>query len=200
MKNKIGIFGGTFDPLHNGHIEVAHAALSECSLSKVIFMPNGNPPHKDNANITDAYDRYNMVSLAVEKVSEFEITDYEIKKSKPSYTIETMHYMKHKYDCPIYFIIGADSLYTIDTWYKYETLIKECSFIVADRNCKEGSNLDSEAMRLIGLGADITVLSMQPYDTDSTTLRNMIKNKDDCSRYIPKEVYEYIKAHGLYES
>lgn len=200
MKNKIGILGGTFNPIHNGHIEIAKSALSECGLSKIIFMPNGNPPHKSKIGIADAFDRYNMVSLAIEPYDSFEITDYEIKRDKPSYTIETMAYMKKIYDCPIYFIIGADSLYTIDTWYKSDELIRQCSFIVADRNCTYGNNLLTAAKKLNNIGADITVLNMKPFDAKSTDLRNLIKERKDCSRYIPKSVYNYIITHRLYES
>lgn len=198
MADKIAIFGGSFNPIHNGHIAVAKHALCECGLKKVIFLPNANPPHKEKIELIEAVHRYNMVSLAIKGIEEFEISDYEMKKDKPSYTIDTMRYMKSKLDGDLYFIIGADSLYTLNLWKAYHELIKECSFIVADRNCREGSNLKKAAENIISQGGNVHIISMPKIDFTSTDIRNAIKNGCDVSKSLPPEVNEYILENQLY--
>lgn len=200
MQKPIGILGGTFNPPHNGHLAMAMSAMAECNLSKVIFMPNGNPPHKDGDFIVSADHRYNMVSLAVESVDGFEISDYETGRIAPSYTIDTNRAMKELYDCPVYFIIGADSLYTLDKWRSYDKLIKECSFIVADRNCSEGSDIANVCKEHRKKGGNIIALSMPRMDITSTDLRELIKSGGDISPYVPEAVMKYIISHNLYQN
>lgn len=200
MQKPIGILGGTFNPPHNGHLAMAMSAMAECNLSKVIFMPNGNPPHKDGDFIVSADHRYNMVSLAIESVDGFEISDYETGRIAPSYTIDTNRAMKELYDCPVYFIIGADSLYTLDKWRSYDKLIKECSFIVADRNCSEGSDVAIACAQHRKKGGNIIALSMPRMDITSTDLRELIKSGGDISPYVPEAVMKYIISHNLYQN
>ncbi|MBQ4526814.1 MAG: nicotinate-nucleotide adenylyltransferase [Clostridia bacterium] len=200
MPSKIGIFGGTFNPIHNGHIKIALAALSEYDLSEVVFMPNGNPPHKKGELITDAELRYKMVKLATEGIDGLSVSCYEIKREEPSYTVDTNRAMKKLYGCTLYFIIGADSLFTLDSWKTPEILIKECKFIVADRNCNEGTDIYKECERLNKLGGDFSCLKMEKYDVTSTQLRQRIKAGINCSDYIPENVLNFIVSNKLYTS
>ena len=200
MADKIAIFGGSFNPIHNGHIAVARHALLECRLKKVIFLPNANPPHKDKTNLISSIHRYNMVSLAIDGIDEFEISDYEMNKDKPSYTIDTMRYMKSKLKGDLYFIIGADSLYTLNLWKSYNELIKECSFIVADRNCHEGDDLKKEADYIKSQGGRVHIISMPKIDFTSTDIRNDILKGRDISHSVPSKVNEYILENQLYRS
>lgn len=200
MVDKIAILGGSFNPIHKGHINIALHAMKECMLSKVIFMPNANPPHKDGKNLVLPMHRYNMVSLAISDYAEFEISDYEMNSSERSYTIDTMRHMKSKLDAELYFIIGADSLYTMNTWKNYEQLIKECNFIVADRNCHEGSDLKNAANAINSSGGSVTVISMPKINITSTRIREYISKGIDVSGYIPDKVNDYIHANNLYES
>ena len=108
---KIGILGGTFDPIHNAHIEIAKNALEQFKLDKVWIMPTPNPPHKDKANITSVEDRVNMFKLAIENIDGLELCDYEIKKEGKVYSADTLTELKELYpDDKFYFIIGSDSL------------------------------------------------------------------------------------------
>ncbi len=199
MADKIAIFGGSFNPIHTGHIKVAQAAMEECSLSKVIFLPNANPPHKDSDYMISSVHRYNMVSLAISDYPEFEISDYEMNRKNPSYTIDTMRALKNQYKCELFFIIGADSLYTLDTWKSYNELIHECKFIVADRNCSEGSELNQYAQTINSLGGNVTLISMPKVDITSTWIRESIFSGRDVSPYLPSKVMEYVDTNNLYK-
>lgn len=199
MANKIAIFGGSFNPIHLGHLRVASHAMDECSLSKVVFMPNANPPHKDTRDMISSLHRYNMVSLAISGYNRFEISDYEMNRTEPSYTIDTMRAMRNVYSGDISFIIGADSLYTLHKWKSYDKLIGECKFIVADRNCAEGSSLREAADRINLAGGNITLISMPRTDVTSTMIRQHISEGHDVSDLLPKRVYDYILENNLYQ-
>ncbi|MBE7050869.1 MAG: nicotinate (nicotinamide) nucleotide adenylyltransferase [Ruminococcaceae bacterium] len=198
MQKPIAVLGGTFNPIHNGHIKMAYASLLECDVSKVIFLPNGMPPHKDGEGILSSDHRFNMVKLAIEGEQRFELSDYEIKRDKPSYTVDTQRALKEIYNCPIYFIIGADSLYTLHLWKNPDVLIRECNFIVCDRKTGLGSDVKDAADKINDMGGSVKVLSMPRIDITSTELRNYIKTGKDVSDYLSANVYEYIKKNKLY--
>ena len=200
MQKSIGVLGGTFNPIHNGHLAMARAALEQCNLSKVVFLPNGNPPHKIGEAIVNAEHRLNMVKLAIDGTDAFEVSDYEINRTEPSYTVHTNRALKLMYDCPVYFIIGADSLYTLSKWYRYDELIRECSFIVADRLSIHGSDAAKACREHNQRGGSATLLSMPTIDVTSTDIRQIIKSGGDATNYLPNSVDEYIKAHNLYQS
>ncbi len=194
----MAIFGGSFNPVHMGHINIAKAVMSEFKLSRLIFLPNANPPHKDAEGIIPAFHRYNMVKLAIDGMAGFELSDYEMHMDKPSYTIDTMRYMRAIYSAEPYFIIGADSLYTLDRWKNFDELIKECRFIVADRDCSEGSDIKKAADRINDMGGSVNLMSMQRYNISSTEIRQGIAENKDMSAYLPTEVWEYIRKNNLY--
>lgn len=198
MRNSIAVLGGTFNPVHNGHIAIAEAALKEFGFSKIVFLPNGNPPHKTKERIIDSSHRCNMIRLAIKDRSEFELSDYEINTKEPSYTVDTQRELKKIYNCPIYFIIGADSLYTLHRWKSPEILIKECSFIVADRTSDTSNNINEYISKMNSLGANIRALSMPRIDITSTMVRQALTLGKDVSGLVPKKVYEYIRQQKLY--
>lgn len=200
MADKIAIFGGSFNPIHNGHISLAEYALEECELKKVIFLPNANPPHKKNDKIISAIHRFNMVSYAIEGCKSFEISDYEMNMETPSYTINTIRHFKKIYGADIFFIIGADSLYTLNLWKQYNDLINESFFIVADRNCKEGNNLLKEVQNHEKKGGKIKLIKMPKIDITSTLIRNKLSKGEDVSEYLPQKVNDYIMKNGLYKN
>ncbi len=200
MQKSIGVLGGTFNPIHNGHLAMARAALEQCDLSKVIFLPNGNPPHKIGEPIVPAEHRLSMVKLAIGGTCAFEVSDYEINRSEPSYTVDTNRVFKRMYDCPVHFIIGADSLYTLFKWYCYDELLAECSFIVADRLSTYGSDVAKACSEHNQRGGKATLLSMPAIDVTSTDIRLILKNGGNASEYLPSSVAEYIKANNLYQS
>jgi len=200
VADKIAIYGGSFNPIHNAHLKVCVYAMKECQLDKVIFMPNANPPHKEKDLLVSAKHRYNMVKLAISDYPDFEISDYEMNKINPSYTIDTMRHMASQLGSYIYFIIGADSLYTLHKWKDYPDLIKECNFIVADRTCSEGSDIKKAADLINSQGGSVTVISMPKEDITSTYIRQCVKKGIDVSEFLPDKVNEYIQSNNLYKS
>lgn len=200
MAGKIAIFGGSFNPVHIGHLMVAKCAMKECNLHKIVFLPNANPPHKDKSGIISEIHRYNMVNLAIKNSPFFEISDYEMNPLSPSYTINTIRHFKSLYDAEIFFIIGADSLYTLDKWRSYEDLIKECSFIVANRNSEYGNDFSEAVRKHKEKGGRIESISMPKIDITSTLIRDKLQRGEDVSQYVPQSVNDYIIKNGLYKS
>ena len=131
---KKAIFGGTFDPIHIGHIHIAYEALYSLKLDKILFMPAGNPPNKLNKQITDAKIRYDLVNKAIEGEINFEISDYEVNKKENSYTYETIElFSKLQSNTKWYFLIGADSLIDLDNWKNVDRILNSCQLVVYNR-------------------------------------------------------------------
>ncbi len=193
----VAIFGGTFDPVHSGHVAMAVSAIEEFSLSRLVVVPNGNPPHKTDFDITDFIHRYNMACLAFSKLPKAEISDYEESGEHLGYSLNTMRHFRRLYGEDTAFIIGADSLLTIHKWYEYETFIKENRLIVFHREGDDafGDTVDKYKK---DYGADIRVSSMGYVDVSSTYIRRMIKENSLPHGIVPEAVMDYIKREGLY--
>lgn len=190
---RIGLFGGTFDPPHKAHIELARKVLTDFSLDKVIFIPAGNPPHKQKCEKTDKLHRFNMVKLAVSDEDKFLVSDYDLNNKNPNYSYLTIGHFKEMHpDDEIFFIIGADSLRDFPFWKNYKELLTLCKFIVVPRpNVPEEDyykNFDKDD----DLSAFVFVKDFS-YDLSSTDLRKNL-TKDE----LPDGVYEYIKENRLY--
>ncbi len=185
--SKIGIMGGTFDPIHNGHLKMAQAAYSEYHLDKVIFLTSGNPPHKKDRKILDASIRHIMVKRAISGIKHFEPCDWEVKRKEYSYTLTTLQHFKTVYpDDEIFFIIGGDSLRDFHKWYKPEEILKLCTLLVYDR---QGGKICS---------AFAEIIHGEKIDISSTQIREMVANNEDISGLVPKSVNDFIKRNRLY--
>lgn len=199
---KIGIMGGTFDPIHNGHLMLGDYACREYFLDEVWFMPNGNPPHKDNASIElSAEERARMVSLAIREYPSFRLEDYEIKRSCVSCSYETMEQLTKLYPKDsFYFIIGADSLFAIETWRSPERLFATCTILAAFRGDKNSRAIMNGKIRRLRrkYDADIRLLDTPVMDVSSHELRRWIREGKDVSALLPKTVEAYIDEHQLY--
>jgi nicotinate-nucleotide adenylyltransferase len=196
---KIGILGGTFNPIHIGHLIIAEQCKEQLNLDKIIFIPNGNPPHKSK-NIIDKNHRFTMLSLAIEDNKYFDISDIEIKKEEPSYTINTILELKRDNNNEIFFIMGDDSLFNIKSWYKYKNLIEECNFIVFPReNTLDISNYNKFISN--ELNADTSkfnFISFPLVNISSTLIRNMLEKKNSIKYLVPDKVINYIDSNKLY--
>ena len=132
---RIGILGGTFDPVHIGHMAIAQKALEKCRLDKVIFVPSALPPHKKMPRLASAWDRYRMVALAAQGNPRFEVSDYEVQKGGKSYSIDTVCHFRAQYpaETKLFFIIGEDNVDTLETWKEIDRIIEIVTFIVVNR-------------------------------------------------------------------
>ncbi len=196
---KIGIFGGTFNPVHTGHIKMANYILQNTNVNKIVFVPNGNPPHKTNMAIEDAHHRYNMLLLATEGNKNFEVSDYEISKSGPCYTVDTMrHFREQNKQHTFCFIVGADSLDYIDKWMDAQSLITENEFVVINRNFKQNYSIDKNIEYILNLGGKVTKVDMPPVDVSSSQIRDKIQNGEQFESLTGKKVKQYILTNKLY--
>ena len=197
---RIGIMGGTFNPIHTGHLIIAQQTLVELALDKVWFMPAGNPPHKDTP-VIDGELRRRMVELAIEGNSDFELFDHELKKTRPSYSAMTMTELDEAYpENEFYFIMGADSLMDFHKWYHPEVICAHTKLVCADRNNISDDMLEAEKKRLeTDLGATIYLIDTPQIEISSSDIRDRLKDKPSSVRYmLPEKVYDFIIRNHLY--
>ena len=192
----IAILGGTFNPIHLGHITMAQYVLENMDIDKICFLPNGQPPHKKSTEIIDKHHRLQMVKLATDYNDNFYISDYEINQDKNCYTVDTIKYFNSLGDDKYYFIIGADSLLQLSSWKNADELKKICSFIVCDRG--DRNDTSKEVERLKADGCDIILTNMPKIHIDSTTIRKKARLGMDISEYVPHDVNQYIIKNRLY--
>lgn len=198
---RIGVSGGTFDPIHYGHLIIAEEAREMMQLDKVIFIPCGNPPHKANCHVTPAEYRYEMVSMAVRGNKFFEVSSMEIDRGGYSYTVETVAQLIEIYgeDTKLFFIIGADVIPELVTWKQFEKLFTMCEFIATLRPGYDKESLYKEIKYLeSNYHAKINLLNTPLIEISSTMIRNRVKSGKSVKYLVPYEVEEYIKEKGLY--
>lgn len=197
---KYGIFGGSFNPIHYGHLMICEYIKEEMGLDKVIFIPTGNPPHKELE--LSAEDRYEMVRLAISPNPDFEISDIETTRVKKSYTVDTIRELKKIYkEEKLYFLIGLDSLFQLKTWMKIGDLSQEIEFVVALRPGyldKEEINKEIDFLRE-NFGTKINLIKTPLYEISSTDLRDRIRVGKSLRYLIPKKVLDYIEESGFYK-
>ena len=187
---KIGILGGTFDPIHYGHLIIAEKARDQFNLDFVIFIPTGIPPHKKKVYASPE-DRFNMVKIAVKDNPFFKVSNIEIFKKEVCYTYNTLKELKKEMPgYEIFMIIGEDSLYDVPNWYRATDLIKEVIFLVARRSDRVYFN--------INFPVNYKVIEAPFVDISSTYIRNCIFENKTVKYLIPDVVIEYIKKKGLY--
>ncbi len=198
---KIGIMGGTFDPIHKGHLMLGEYAKEQYKLDEIWFMPNGNPPHKLNSNIeSQTNHRVEMVKLAIRDYDNFIVQLYEVERTEVNYSYLTMQHFNEKYsNDEFYFIIGADSLFAFETWKHPELLVKTCKILAAYRDGKNTSEMEEQIQYLNQkYGAEILLLNTPNVDISSSGIRRMIKDNEDISNLVPETVFSYIQSNNLF--
>lgn len=194
----IGIVGGTFDPIHYGHLIIAEESRLEFGLEKVFFVPAGVPPHKKDYEVSDAEHRYTMTLLATRSNPFFECVRMEIERPGPSFTVDTIKRFREEIDAgtELYFITGADAILEILTWHEPHRLRSMCKFIAATR---PGYNLEEVTERLPPEFVEQTIFLETPgVHISSTDLRNRVRTGRSIKYMLPETVEEYIYAHELY--
>ncbi len=193
--------GGTFDPIHNGHLILAEYARTTFGLDKILFIPTGKPPHKDKDSISSNSHRYNMTLFAINSNPYYLISSIEIQRESIAYTIDTIKYLKSKFNyTDFYFILGSDSLYQIHKWKDYKELLGLCNFIVAKRQDLDNDNLKVKIKELSELyGSPLSILESPLIDISSTEIRNRVKKGLSIKYLVPESVEQYIEKNKLYK-
>lgn len=196
-RERIGIMGGTFDPIHQGHIRMAQCALDSMELDRVLMLPSGNPPHKPD--ITPAEDRYRMVCAACAGIPGLEPCREEIDRTGVIYTVDTLSILHEKYPkAELYYIIGADTLMELKNWRRCETVLTLTTFLVCPRSWHyTPQQLMEERKRLTALGGRFVMLDMDVIDVSSTEVRNAIR-EGESTPLLPVQVRQYAMTAGLY--
>ena len=195
---RVGIIGGTFDPIHLAHIYIAEEAKKKLNLDKVIFMPAGIQPLKTDKKVTEASLRLEMVQKAIEGKIGFEVSDYEIKKEGKSYTYKTLEHFYKEYK-DLYFITGADCLLGIDKWKEIDKIFSMCKFVVFTRPGYNNEELVNKK-RFVEekYNGDIILLEVPGIHISSTDIREKIINNEKVDDILPAVVLDIIKEKGLY--
>jgi len=190
--NKIGILGGTFDPIHTAHVKLAEIAMVECNLDKVLFIPAGNPWMKRDKLITEPEHRLNMVNLAIENNPSFYSSDIEIKRQGNTYTIDTLRELGvDKLDKEYHLILGSDSYKEINRWKNPDKIIEMVGIILFNR---KGDTLPET------INSAVLTIEEEIEEISSTLIRTKVQNKNSLQGLVPQNVEEYIFKNNLYNS
>ena len=197
---KIGIFGGTFDPVHLGHVALAEDACAQAGLREVIMIPARIQPFKQDKRTASGYDRFRMLALEAEQNDRITVSSYELDNDGVSYTYLTLRAMQERYpEAEIYFICGADSLLKIDTWMNAEELLNNYSYIIGARPGYLEKEVQEQIERLYEqYGTKVMRINNKQLDISSTEIRRRVAAGQDISDLVSPKVERYIKEHELY--
>ena len=201
MNKKVGIMGGTFDPPHIGHLTIAETVRKSLNLSEIWFIPTGKIPHKSTNETAPAFDRLNMVKLAVEENDNFFVNDTEVVRDSFSYTFETLEELRNKNpNIEFTYIVGADSLDYMEKWKEPSRIFNSCRVAVVNRPGILDEKIKVKKKELEDtFGGEIEIISMPPIDISSTQIRKMIREGKSVIQFVPEKVIEYIKRNNIYK-
>ncbi len=219
---RLGLLGGSFNPIHNGHLTIAQHVHERMRLSQVLFIPTGDPPHKRDGSLAPANVRFEMVRLAIADSPLFIVSDIEIQRKGKSYSIDTVRALQHHYgpSAELFFIIGLDAFLEFPTWREPNELLKICYFVVVPRPERSFQalaempllpNLNPLALAQLDIGAQnrldiivpscpgITCLALPPCPTSASEIRRRVRNGLPLANMLPPSVESYILRHSLYQ-
>lgn len=197
---KIGVMGGSFDPIHNGHLIISERAREQFGLDEIIFIPTGNPPHKDHRDMSPAEDRYNMTNLAIEGNESYSISNIEVRSREKTYTVNTLKKLSEdRENCKWYFILGADSFIDFKSWKDYKEILDKYRVIVARRpvfHDKVFKNIFHEYER--DYPGRVFLLDSPVIDISSTYIRDKKRRNESIRYMVPDKVNDYVTDRKLY--
>ena len=199
---KIGIMGGTFDPIHIGHLLLGEFAYEDFGLDEIWFLPNGNPPHKETADTgTSLEHRIEMIRKAIEGVPHFRLNLHEANTEEHSYTYRTMQEFNQMFpEHEFYFILGADSLFSIEQWKYFREIFPTCTILAAMRDDKDAREMQRQILYLTEkYGARIRLLQAPLLEISSTVIRDRASRDLGVRYMVPDSVSEYIRTNHLYK-
>ena len=195
---KIGIFGGAFNPVHNGHLNIADAFYEDLKLDKMLLIPTANPPHKSGAGLLSGDDRINMLRLAIEN-KPYEISTIEFERNDKSYTYNTLLELKRLYpEADLFLIIGADQIINFEKWYRYSDILDMVTLCASARESEEEKQIIIKSAQRLGIQDRFYMSGRAVLRVSSSEIRDKIKNGSDVSKLQTKKVFDYISEKGLY--
>lgn len=199
INKKVGIMGGSFNPIHQGHLVVANEVLNIYNFDKIIFIPAGKPPHKNDLETTP-WDRYMMTQIAILSNNRFVVSDIEVKRTGKSYTLDTMLQLREMYpDTEFYFITGTDAVIDIPNWHEPEKLLNLCKFIAVSRPGVDTGVIESKIKEIKdNFNGHIELMQVPMLQISSTDIRERIKNGISAKYLLPESVEQYIMKKNLY--
>lgn len=195
---KIGIFGGTFNPVHNGHVKLAQHYIEALSLDRLLVIPTKQPPHKTAPDLLGASLRLKLCEMAFSGIKQAQISDMEIRREGKSYTVDTVRELREKFaDAERYLLVGSDMFLSFTQWKNWQEILKEVTLCTAARDRGELDKLNICKQQL-SLYAKVLVFDFPPLPMSSTQIRAKIKSGEDCTDFLPKSVYMTIQKENLY--
>ena len=197
---KIGVLGGTFDPIHNGHLGIAESACRDLGLAQVLFVPAREPWLKGRRTIAPSRHRVEMVKLAILADPRYNISYVDLERDGPSYTVDTLSDLRSEFgaNADLYFILGTDAMEELPGWKKPERIIKMCHLVVVKRPGVGIVDLRAIEARLPGISERVIVISNDLYDINSTDIRQRVATGHSINGLVPDAVEYYIREKGLY--
>lgn len=197
---RIGIYGGSFNPVHNGHIHLARSAKRDFGLDRVYLVPSRISPHRSSAEYASGSDRMEMLRLACENEDGFEVCGYELENDRVSYTVYTVKYFRSRFpEDELFLLVGSDMLLCFDSWYRFEEILSEAAVCVVSRNNGDMEELQKKAEKL-GKFGEILISSSMPKVVSSTEIRKKIAKNENFTCYLNENVVQYIRSRGLYST
>ncbi|MGZ9188600.1 MAG: nicotinate-nucleotide adenylyltransferase [Nitrospira sp.] len=218
---RLGLLGGSFNPIHRCHLSIAHAAQQLLQLDRILFIPTGDPPHKQPGTLAAAQHRYRMVELVIQGVAGFALTDIEIRRPGKSYSIDTVRAVQQEYGpgTTLFFMIGLDAFLELPSWKNAQTLLSSCQFVVFSRpsvsfrtvssiplfhSIREEALIALDAARqeradlILAQGQALTFLRLPPCDVSASDIRQRVQEGRPLANLLPPPVESYILREGLY--
>ncbi len=196
---RIGIYGGSFDPVHKGHLHLAEYAMEKLNLNRIILMPANISPFKQGKeDVASPEHRLNMLRLATENMENVTVSSYELENSGVSYTVCTLRHLKEMYTYDtLVLLMGSDMLLSFERWYCWQEIMEYAELGCISRTDGDGDILRRQAEKLSAFGK-VSVLSGDVLPMSSTEIKSYLKKDEDCSCYLPEKVVQYIVRHKLY--
>lgn len=196
---RIGIYGGSFDPVHNGHINAARNFMEELSLDKIIIVPAYCSPFKKGLAVTPSQHRLNMCNIAFGNTEGFEVSDAEILRADEGYMSDTVAQIREQYpDAELFLLLGSDQLLTFQKWHAWSKITDEATVATAARTWDDDVAMEAAAAVLRSYGAEVIIVPIDVKELSSTDVREAVRRGDDISAMVPPGVAEYIWDNYLY--
>jgi nicotinate-nucleotide adenylyltransferase len=197
-RERIGVLGGTFDPVHNGHLRIADTLRTALNLDRVLWVPAGRPPHKSDQIVSSDRDRLAMLDLALAGSATDEISTIDIDRSGPSYTADTLEILAGRFpSARLFFLMGEDSLRDLPTWHDPERILRVAELAVAGRPGVE-TDLESLELQVRGVGKHVHVVPTKEIAISSSDIRRRVRESQPVGGLVPAIVEAYIRDNGLY--